>query len=233
MLESVLVAGVLVFLAGMAYKGNRKGLIRIGFSVLSIIAAMFLSQCLAVPVSNFIENNTSIHQTLKSQMDKYVESTVKEEIDNAAGQVQENIIETLSIAEPVKSILFKDYQKPDNEVNTDELCEYISEGLTEICMRAITTLVLFLVITLVLRSSFITLTFFEKLPLIKEINKLAGAAIGVAEGIVILWILCIVLMAATGTPAADTVMEAVDNNVLLSLIYDTNVFLKLFGTLLR
>ncbi|MDE5781397.1 MAG: CvpA family protein [Lachnospiraceae bacterium] len=228
MLEYGLVIGSALFLASMTYMGSKKGFIRLIYSAASLMIAMVLSQCLSVPVTNFVEKNTQIYDFVKERMDIYVDESVGENLESSTEQAWEDIQKSLNLPKSVTSMLFDDYVQPESGFNTDEFCNYVSEGLTLICMRLITTIILFLLITIIMRSALAFFDVFARLPVINEINRLAGAAVGFGEGIIILWILCIVIMAMTGTPTGNKVMDAVDGNAFLSFIYNTNVFAEFF-----
>lgn len=228
MLEYGLVIGSALFLAAMTYMGSKKGLIRLIYSAASLIIAMVLSQCLSVPVTNFVEKNTQIYDVVKERMDIYVDVSVGENLESSTEQAWEDIQKSLNLPKSVTSMLFDDYVQPESGFNTDEFCNYVSEGLTLICMRLITTIILFLLIFIIMRCAPAFFDVFARLPVINEINRIAGAAVGFGEGIIILWILCIVIMAMTGTPTGNKVMDAVDSNAFLSFIYNTNVFAQFF-----
>lgn len=228
MLEYGLVIGSVLFLAAMTYMGSKKGFIRLIYSAASLLIAMILSQCLSVPVTNFVEKNTQIYDVVKGRMDSYVHVSVEENLESSTEQTWENFQKSLNLPKSVTSMLFDDYVKPESGFNIDEFCEYVSEGLTLICMRLITTIILFLIIFIIMRCAPAFFDVFARLPVINEINRLAGAAVGFGEGIILLWILCIVIMAMTGTPTGNKVMDAVDSNAFLSFIYNTNVFAEFF-----
>lgn len=232
MLEYGLVIGSALFLAAMTYMGSKKGLIRLIYSAASLIIAMVLSQCLSVPVTNFVEKNTQIYDFVKERMDIYVDVSVGENLESSTEQTWEDFQKSLNLPKSVTSMLFDDYVQPESGFNIDELCEYVSEGLTLICMRLITTIILFLIIFIIMRCAPAFFDVFARLPVINEINRLAGAAVGFGEGVIILWILCIVIMAMTGTPTGNKVMDVVDSNAFLSFIYNTNVFAEFFKNLL-
>lgn len=233
MLEYGLVIGSVLFLAAMTYMGSKKGFIRLIYSAASLLIAMILSQCLSVPVTNFVEKNTQIYDVVKGRMDSYVYVSVEENLESSTEQAWEDIQKSLNLPKSVTSMLFDDYVQPESGFNTDEFCDYVSEGLTLICMRLITTILLFLIIFIIMRCAPAFFDVFARLPVINEINRLAGAAVGFGEGVIILWILCVVIMAMTGTPTGNKVMDAVDSNAFLSFIYNTNVFaefLKIYLT---
>lgn len=229
MLENGLLIGTALFFAVMAYMGSRKGLIKIVYSLVAVIAAMILSQCLSVPVTNFVEKNTQLHDMVKERMDIYVEKNVRENLENTTEQIHVNIEETLNLPKPVTDMLFDDYVQPESGFDIEEFCNYLSKGLTSICMSAITTIILFFIIIGILRFASTFFNVFARLPVINEINRLAGAVAGLVQGIIILWILCIIPMTMAGTPTGNIIMDAITGNVFLSFIYNTNIFAKLIA----
>lgn len=229
MLENGLVIGTVLFLAVMAYMGSRKGLIKIVYSLAAVIAAMILSQCLSVPVTNFVEKNTQLHDMVRERMDIYVEKNVRDNLENTTEQIHTNIEDSLNLPASVTDMLFDDYVQPESGFDIDDFCNYLSEGLTSICMRAITTIILFFIIIGILRFVSTFFDVFARLPVINEINRLAGAAAGLVQGVIILWILCIIPMAMAGTPTGNIIIDAITGNAFLSFIYNTNIFSKLIA----
>lgn len=232
MLEEILVIGIVLFLALMAYQGSRKGFIRLIYSAVALIVVMLLSRCLSVPVEDFLEKNTHIYDMVKEQTDRYVAENIKGNIENSTEHIREDILESLKLPKPVADSLSKNYLKNETESDTDEFCACVSGGLASLCMDAMVTVILFLLIWGILEVVSEVFDVFARLPVINEINRLAGAAAGVAKGILILWVLCILLMAMTGTPSGNMIMDAVDSNAFLRFIYNTNVFAKLLGNII-
>jgi len=62
-----------------------------------------------------------------------------------------------------------------------------------------------------------------RLPVIRELNHLAGFLLGLAEGLVFLWLICLLLQACGSEPWAQQVFVQINDNSLLSWIYNHNV----------
>ena len=67
------------------------------------------------------------------------------------------------------------------------------------------------------------LNFVAKLPLIKEVNKIGGFAIGVVYGLVVLWAACLVLTACSSKPWAKEIFAAINKNSFLGFVYNNNL----------
>ena len=59
--------------------------------------------------------------------------------------------------------------------------------------------------------------------LINGVNKMLGAGIGLVEGILVLWVVCIALTAIGGTEVGADIFAAIASNPILSFIYNNNL----------
>ncbi len=62
----------------------------------------------------------------------------------------------------------------------------------------------------------------ERIPVLKELNRMAGAAAGLAMGVILLWIVLIVIGAAGSVEWCAFVMSLVQKSSLLTLLHDMN-----------
>ena len=61
-----------------------------------------------------------------------------------------------------------------------------------------------------------------KLPLFNSINKSGGLVIGLAKGLIYVWIACLVLTAFSDKAWAQEAFRQINNNKLLTIIYEYN-----------
>ena len=66
------------------------------------------------------------------------------------------------------------------------------------------------------------------LPLIKEANKLTGALVGLAEGILFVWIAFLVLTVLCSTEIGKKGLELIEKDVFLNIIYQYDIFINFF-----
>ena len=62
-----------------------------------------------------------------------------------------------------------------------------------------------------------------KLPVIKELNKLAGFAVGLMEGVLLVWLLCLALQACGSESWAQETFVQINDSSFLSWIYNHNL----------
>lgn len=73
-----------------------------------------------------------------------------------------------------------------------------------------------------------SLKLFSKIPIINGLNKLLGMIIGIAEGLLITWILFFVITNYNVFNKSAEILEMVEGNKYILLLYKNNMLLKLF-----
>lgn len=71
---------VLVILAGHTIKGYRRGLLRVLFSVASLLITVLFVAWATPYVSNFLKENTKIYQKVETECEQKVRKDTKEQI---------------------------------------------------------------------------------------------------------------------------------------------------------
>ena len=226
-LEIGLIIAVVGLLIIMFAEGYRKGFVRIVLSVGMTIVSMMLSLVLSGPCQSFIKNNTGIYNKMHTQMKEYVEKYVAKEADMASTQLQTDYIKELKLPATMQDKLIKG-NTADMKLNmgVSSFSEYLATYLTDMLVEALAVAVLFIIIKLILRIVVMLLDIVSRLPVINGVNKTLGGAIGVAEGILIIWAACILLTAASGTSIGQRVFDAISSNKFLSFIYNNNILLN-------
>ena len=249
----IITAAVIAFLLFFAFRGYRRGMLRILFSTFSLIVVIALSSILITPVSNWIHEKTFIGTNVDKQVSEFVDKKLSQaagtasENDAASGQsiaqadninsgdaklseaepekeVQEDIISSLALPEFLKDSFIKDNTLDSYiKLQVKNFKEYISVRLSDTIIRAITYILLIIVLAILVRIIVKLLKFLDHLPVIGGINRFFGLFFGLAEGLLILWIICLILMALSGTEFGSGIIETIRKSAFLSFIYDNNL----------
>ncbi len=226
-MEIMLLIGVIGFLVVMTFVGYSKGFIKIVLSLAVTIVALLASVLLAGPCSTFIKEHTPLYDTVKEQMSDYVSEYIGKEVDNASQDIQKDAIKKLNLPSSIQDkLIVNNTDNVKSEMNVKSFSDYIAESLTDVLLNAVTVLVLFLIFKIVLRVLISVIDLFSKLPIINSINKNLGGIIGFAEGILILWVICIALTAISGTQVGENIFSAIASNPALNFIYNNNLLTK-------
>lgn len=221
---------VLVFLAVFTIGGFHRGLLRIlftaGFAIVIIVLCAFLTR----PLASFLREKTFIGSEAESRITEYITKKADEKEAGMVIGAEDEVVDTL----PLPGFLRTDIKvnntiKKYTEMGVNTFSGYLSERITGIVIYAIAFILLFLVLFIAFRIVIFLLKIIEKIPLIHGINRLFGALLGLAEGLLILWCICIFIMIFSGTSFGTSCMEIINASPVLSFIYNHNIIVMAFS----
>lgn len=213
---------VIVFLILFAVLGFRKGFFKIILSTMTLVVAFVVAGFILPWFSGVIETSF-IGKAVDKKIGSYIEENVDETIANSVSEVQDAVIEGL----PLPSFMRQDI----SEKNTNEdyfrfhvinFTEYIRTRLAKIVDNIIAYLILSVVIFVLLRLLMKLSGAINKIPVVGGLNRFFGGIFGLAEGLLILWVLCLVLMLFSGTPFGMKAIEVIEDNAFLQFIFEKN-----------
>lgn len=91
--------------------------------------------------------------------------------------------------------------------------------------RVLSVVVTYLVVKLLLKTLAFSLEFVTKVPGISFLNRVAGAALGLLQQLLVLWLLMLVVAIFSMTPWGSQVYEFVHGSRVLDLLYENNPIL--------
>lgn len=223
---NILLICVGFFMALMTAIGLKRGMLKMAFSLVSVIIVLLLVNILTPPVKQLLKT-TPIYTQVQTGIEKYITENVEETTENVTQtsvSAQKKIIDNLPLPKKVKtSLKTNNTEESYTALKVDSFAGYIAQSLADMILSAITFILLFVVLTILVRIVVHILDIVAKLPVIKTFNSIGGAIIGLFESMIIIWILCIVVTAFSATEWGQTVCKAIAENGLLSLIYDNNM----------
>lgn len=224
-METILTVAVIVFIALMIFIGQHRGMIKMIFSLASMLIVLILVQILTPITKDFIET-TPVYDAISKQVTQYVDEKivdVSDSISQTGETAQKNTINSLPLPKSVKESLIKNNNADGYiELGVENFSQYVAEYLIDSVLNASTFILLFVVLTLLVQLVVHLLDIISKLPGINMLNKGGGAVIGLIEAVFVLWIACIIITAFSATSWGQQACEAIENSVFLSLIYDNN-----------
>ena len=214
---NVLLIITLLILAGFGLVGMKTGLIKMVFSLVSIVVALACAILFSPMLANILEQNTGVHDFLTQKVEVVLEAVAPD------AQSVTDYLEDLPFPELIKNTLQADSDTLQF-VSAQALAveSYVCERIVNVIMNSIAFAVTFFAALIALIILCRVLDLISKLPLLNEMNRMAGLAAGLAEGILVIWVFFIVLTMFTGTEFGQNAMRMISENVLLSYLYDNN-----------
>ena len=227
---------VIVFLLFCFFYGFRRGFLKIVLTTLALIVTIVAAGLIAPHLTNWLETTfigTSVEKSIDTYMDTKIDPK-SEALVNKTKEMQEKVIQDL----PLPKFLKKDISNKNEEseyklLKVDNFKEYISTRLSRIILQAICYILLLIVIYAVLRIVLKIIGVIGKIPIIGGINRLLGAILCVIEGILVLWCICLLITAISGTAVGTSIMEVIESSPVLKLIYNNNMLMTLAGKVFK
>lgn len=221
-----------------AYAGWRVGFVKSVFSLLSTIAVIIITILVSPIVTNMLKSSETISGTIQSKLEQVIDlSGIAENLSSDEEKDPLAFVDGLelpdSIKDTIKESLTDTMEEKENEAadfvgdKLNALEAYICELLTSIILNALGFFLTFLVAAVGIAVLCFVLDLLSKLPVLHQINTVAGIALGALEGLVILWIVFIVITMLGSTGFGQACMAMISESKILSFLYDSNVLSKI------
>ena len=196
---------VIVIIAVLGWLGMKKGLIKMVFSLVSTIAALLIAMLFSPVVSGMMKSNEAIVGFFDEKIGAIVDFSPEEAKEETESK-QESLIESLPLPETFK----------------DTLCRQITNVIINAIAFVITLVLAIIALALLCK----TLDLLAKLPVLRQINTIAGLAAGIAEGVLLVWVLFAILTMFAGSEFGKDALAMIGENPLLDFLYKNNLVSK-------
>lgn len=227
---TLIVIGILFLFTA---KGFRKGFLRILFSTFALIITVIIATWLTKPLAEFIQEKTEISESIHGKITEFVDEKFAAKEQEAADSESE-FIEKLPLPQ-----FIKDKIKDSNtlteyrNIGVSSFKEYITAKLTSLSIQAMAFLALAIVTYLLIRILFHLLKVINKIPILRGFNRILGAALGLFEGLLIIWGVCCIIVVFSATEFGTSCMNIIQENAFLRLIYDNNLLLSAVTSVIK
>lgn len=223
-LNNMLFILVIVYIIFMTLRGHKKGFFRIAISTISIVITLFFSSIIFPKIDSFIKENTAVENGISNIMLNNIGVENVSISDSNDEMEQEEAINSLSLPKNIKKALIRNNNSESYSVlGVQGFKEYLSKYVSETILNIIIFVIVSAVIWIVLHIVMEILDIFAKVPVIHGLNQILGALVGFSNALIILWILSLFVGALAGTPIGINIMQKIESNWLLSVIFDNNL----------
>ncbi len=210
--------GLFVFIIAMLLFGIKKGFVKMVIdllsNILSFIFAVFFARTIATAVQDF-----SIFDGMK----KCIQEFFTHNADLASKNVTQTI-NGLALPDFIKRYVLKDFPNPSQTINSG--ATILAERVFHLMLLAIVCIALIIIIRVGFYFIDVAIEkFLEKIEILSMVNKFLGGILGVANGLLIVYIaLAIIALLASRMP--DITSSVVTSSVL-SKLYNNNLLLMI------
>lgn len=237
---------VLVVFALLALRGYRRGLVKSLASMTSLIVSLILVNIANPYVTEFLKTQTPVYEYILEKCEDAF--TVKESAadDRSAGQgqttegsaqsknsgttqsktVQEQMIDSLPLPQVIREVL-KENNTPEyyRKVAAKSFNEYVPKYMAGLILSIVSFVATFVLVMSFIWLAVMTLDVIAGLPIIRGLNQMLGLILGMAQGIIIVWLSFLIITIFSHTEVGRQLMQMIAESEILTWIYDTNILL--------
>lgn len=199
------------------------------------MVSLVLSLCVVWLINPAVTSLVKDYTPFYDQVRDYCKEGMEEKLApgiQIGREAQKELIDQMPLPEDMKEGLAANnnsevYQLLSADSFTDYVADYVATSLT----NGIGFLISFAVSFAALKILVCTLGVMGNLPVLRGINRGAGAVIGLAKGLVAVWILGLVATVLCNTQAGSMCMEMIEKDVLLSFLYEWDLFVKIYANI--
>lgn len=160
---------ILILIASI-YRGYKKGIVGVAFKLVAFIVSILVALIFYRPATDYIINNTEFDERIEQ-----VITNKNEEKDTAEMQNEQ------------------DYSKEIVKKSKEAIAETAAKPIAENIIGIGVMIVLFIGSRIILFIVKMILDLFTNIPIIKQLNQMAGLVYGLLIGLVIIYIISLVL----------------------------------------
>lgn len=219
----ILLIVVLLILAGFGLHGYLRGLVRVLFSLVAVFLTIVLATAIAPYAAHFLQTQTPLYQTVKEKCVDYLQSSVEDGIQQETQGPETGTMFGIKMPEELQEIFAENASGQDSLIEAAGVYERAGDFVAGQVVQRLAWVLSFALILTVLLVVVHFLDVLARLPVLKNINRLGGLAIGLLEGLIVVWILFLAVFLCQGTEFGREMMDTIQGNAILKMISDNNI----------
>lgn len=223
---NILSWAALAVLTYCALRGWRRGLIMTVFSMFATVIAIAISAQLSPQLSQTWQN-TAFYEIVRERVEMTLFKGQDSQNDGEEGEDNRGVINSLPLPDVVQNVLASNDDAQNNMLGVSEFRKYIADSVTGIILNAISFVLVFAGVSIIMRIIIRCLNLLSRLPVIHTMNKMGGMLVGLLKGLILLWLICIVITIMSGTEAGIYLYGQINESPFLKYIYDNNMIMAL------
>lgn len=224
----ILLIVILLILSGFGLHGYLRGLVRVLFSLAAVFVAIGFATALEPYTAQFLQTQTPLYDTVKERCTEYLQSSLEGEIHHRTEEQNEVAILGMKLPEEIQQLLGDNVtDQAESLVEASGLYEKVGDFVAVQVVHRLAWVLAFTVILILLVVAVHFLDVIAKLPVLRNINRIGGLAVGLVEGLIVVWIVLLAIALCQGTEYGRELMSSIETNVFLKFLNDNNLLEQL------
>jgi uncharacterized membrane protein required for colicin V production len=227
----VVVLAILIF---FMFYGYYQGLVKIVFSLCSLVLSMLLVTWMVPYITVFLQENTGVYDALEKVCAEKLEQNLEQE-ETTPEEVKTQKPDALNI---IGVELPAVMQKQITENVTDFSLEksggfkFVSGYLAGWMLKGIAFVVAMVLVSILLRVILGVLNVVTRLPVLNGANRILGIGVGFIEGLLVIWLLLFIVTISSTSDFGRQLIGYIEESEILRYLYNNNGIILLFNYIL-
>ena len=209
----------------LVWIGYIRGFLKSVFIVGSGILALILTFLLSPMVSATLTKETKLDTVIQKKIEETLKLNTKKDVTTKVKQTE--AIEQLHLPELLQNGLIENnYEEIYEALHIEHFYEYVAAYFTLMIMNAISFLLTYVIVRIILIFLGQTLEFITELPIVHTFDKVGGVALGFIEALLLTWIFFVIVTMFIQTEFGKIMIKEVNQSVILSYLYNNNLLLE-------
>lgn len=218
---------VLVILAAYTIRGYQKGLLRVLFALFSLIITIAFVTWATPYISNVLKENTQIYQKIQIKCEEKVKERMQEKIAQESEE-KETTLENYGITLPEhieESLIGKIQKGADYTLEKSGIYEEMAGEMADFITYGIAFFAALIICAILMHFLQDMLDIVSKIPILKGVNKTLGAAAGLLQGLIIIWLFFYLLTLFQNVGWGEMLLSMIQESRFLTVLYENNILL--------
>lgn len=227
---------VVVGIVGIfTYRGYKKGIVKMAFSLTTLIFSVVITYFLAPAISDSMCDSEIIVGYMSEMVNESfgIEEALLQMTQEAMGttwntQQQRELLNSVGLPEAITDSVLSDIPDQLSDTGksaTHKLSVLLCNGIACVMIRSIVYMVVFILTKVILKVATVVFGVIDHLPVIENVSRTAGALVGFVSSILIVWLLFLCIFACSGTAFGMACNQCIEQSAILQSLYRSNVLL--------
>lgn len=213
----------LVLLICMIWYGYYRGGLKMAVAMLALFFTLTIVNGITPYLRRALEDHTDIRRVIRENMLGGMGIHQMAEVAPGQDYQMRLEIEGLNVPDNLKELMIeKNTPESWEALGAGDFTDYVSAYVTEMILNTICFIMIFTIISLIVRWAMNATDVFAKLPAVDGINKTAGGIAGLIWGLIIIWLFFIIVFTMSGTALGSLFTNAVNDSGFLRFLYQLN-----------
>jgi len=218
----IAVAVLFIYMIG---RGYRRGFLRIAVTFIGTLFILVAVKKITPYVSDYLIKNTDTYNSIQEKItEKFAE--LNSRYDNTIPENQELTINSYDMPEAMKdNLIINNTEEMYETLLVNVFEEYVSAYLAKTAIRAAAFVSMFILLYIIFKILLFAVDLISRIPIIKGLNKMAGACLGLIESLLIVWVFYIIVVMFIGEDTGAVLFDMIARSRFLSALFNSNILL--------